>query len=194
MKPYNGAKAERISNETLPAGGYIACMLDGRIEEVNYGDHKGAKLKIDFDIVDGPYAGFFDRQFMLSTYDDKKWKGVIRLDVPDEGDKFFESAKRRFNNFIYAVEASNKDKGYTWNWDESQLKGKLIGVIFGNKEWEFNGKTGWASVCAALCSVQDIREGNYKVPADKPLKRASNSTVGGSGEYVPVPGDEDLPF
>ena len=192
MKPYSGAKAERISNETLPAGGYISCILDARMEEVNYGDHMGAKLKIDFDIVDGPYAHFFDRQFAASTFDDKRWKGTIRLDYPDESSKYFESAKRRFNNFIYAVEQSNP--GYTWNWDETGLKRMKIGTIFGNKEWEFNGKTGWSSVCAALCSIQDIREGNYKVPADKPLKTASNSSVGGSGEYVPVPGDEDLPF
>lgn len=192
MKPYNGAKAERISNETLPAGGYISCILDAEVENVNYGDHTGQKLRIHFDIVDGPYAHFFDRQFAASTFDDKKWKGVIRLDVPDESSKYFESAKRRFNNFIFAVEQSNP--GYTWNWDESGLKRLKIGTIFGNKEWEFNGKTGWSSVCAALCSVQDIREGNYKVPADKPLKTASVPAVGGSGEYVPVPGDDDLPF
>ena len=192
MKPYNGAKAERISNETLPAGGYISCILDAEIENVNYGDHTGQKLRIHFDIVDGPYAHFFDRQFAASTFDDKKWKGVIRLDYPDEGSKYFESAKRRFNNFIYAVEQSNP--GYTWNWDEAGLKRMKIGTIFGMKEWEFNGKTGWASVCAALCSIQDIREGNYKVPADKPLKTASAPAVGGSGEYVPVPGDDDLPF
>ena len=192
MKPYNGAKAERISNETLPAGGYISCILDAEIENVNYGDHTGQKLRIHFDIVDGPYAHFFDRQFAASTFDDKKWKGVIRLDYPDEGSKYFESAKRRFNNFIYAVEQSNP--GSTWTWDEAGLKRMKIGTIFGMKEWEFNGKTGWASVCAALCSIQDIREGNYKVPADKPLKTASAPAVGGSGEYVPVPGDDDLPF
>lgn len=183
MKQYNGAKAEKQTKETLPAGGYEALILGAEVENNDWGE----RLRIDFDICAGPYAGFFDRQFAGSTFDDKKWKGSIRLTVPDEQSKFFEGDKRRFNNFLYAVEDSNK--GYTWNWDETSLKRLKIGVIFANKEWEYEGKTGWATVCQSLCSIEDIRTGNYTVPADKPLKK----TGAAAESYTPVT-DEDLPF
>jgi len=184
MKKYSGARAERQTKEALPAGGYVVQIKGAEIETLDWGE----KLRLDFDIYEGPYAGFFDQQFAASTFDDKKWKGSFRLIVPSEGSQYFEGEKRRFNNFIYAIEASNPN--YTWDWDETKLKGKFLGAIFGNKEWEYNGKTGWATVCAGLCSADDIRQGNYKVPADRPLKTASQPAT---ETFKSIP-EEELPF
>lgn len=187
MKQYKGAASERMDTRTLPAGGYVARILHAEVESFDWGE----KLRIDFDICEGEYKGYFDQQFAASNFDDKKWKGAIRLVVPNEGSQYFEGEKRRFNNFIWSIENSNK--GYTWGWDESTLTGKMIGVIFGNKEWEYKGKTGWAAVCTGLCSVDDIRMGNYKVPADKPLKKPAEPAVSGAEAFASVSEDE-LPF
>ena len=53
------------------------------------------------------------------------------------------------------------------------MKGKLVGVLFRNREWEMNGNTGWTTECCALTDVDDIRQGKYRQPKDKPLKVTS---------------------
>lgn len=79
--------------------------------------------------------------------------------------------KRAFGNAVWSIEASNP--GYHWDWDETKLKGKLVGVLFRNREWEMNGNTGWTTECCALTDVDDIRQGKYRQPKDKPLKVTS---------------------
>lgn len=184
MKQYNGAKAEKTTNEKLPAGGYVVQIMGAEVETLDWGE----KLRLDFEIYEGKYAGFFAAQYRASTFDDKKWKGCFRLIVPSEGSQYFESEKRRFNNFIYAIEASNPN--YHWDWNEKGLKGKFLGVVYGEKEWEYKDKTGWATVCAALYSADDIRQGNYKVPEPKALQKAAEK----ASEPFQTVSDDDLPF
>ena len=46
----------------------------------------------------------------------------------------------------------------------------MTGVLFRNEEWEYNGNTGWSTRCCAFAAVGDIRDGNFKMPKEKPLK------------------------
>ena len=56
IKSYNGFKAERTAaKETLPAGGYVAKIMDASVIKYDWGE----VLKIDFDIAEGEYKGFF---------------------------------------------------------------------------------------------------------------------------------------
>ena len=91
---------------------------------------------------------------------------------------------------MFCVEDGNP--GYHWDWDESTLKGKTVGVLFRNREWEYNGKTGWSTECCALACVGDIRDGNFKMPKDKPLKEKAVSSDGFA--EVSSGSDDDLPF
>jgi len=172
MKPFNGYKPEKIvSRETLPAGGYIAEIL--KAEEVPY--DWGNVLVISFDIAEGQYKDHFEKDYKAQTNEDRKWRGTCRINIPkDDGTEKDAFTKKMFNNAMYAIEDSNP--GYKWNWNETTLNGKKIGVLFRNKEWEYNGKTGWTTECYALASVNDIRSGNYKIAKDKPLKNKSVST------------------
>lgn len=172
MKQFSGFEAKKSAGarEALPAGGYVAKILD--VEEVCY--EWGNVLILSFDIIEGLYKDFFDKDYKEQDREDKKWRGKYRLNEPkDDGSEKDGWTKRSFGNAIWAIESSNKD--YHWNWDESTLKGKIVGVLFRNREWEMNGNTGWTTECCALTSVEDIRSGKFRQPKDKPLKDKQTS-------------------
>ena len=190
IKSYNGFKPERTTaRETLPAGGYVAKIMDATVINYDWGD----KLKVDFDIAEGEYKGFFATDYRNNTNDDKKWRGTYRINIPNESNQYFDSQRKSFNNFIACLEETNN--GFHWAWDETALKGKGIGVLFRNKEWEYNGSTGWTTECCAVTTAKDIREGNFKLPKDKPLKaKETASATSFSNAFTAVDDDSDLPF
>lgn len=185
MEKFDGFKAEQtLWNEPLPAGGYVAQIFGAKEESYDWGN----VLVISFDIAEGKYAGYFNDLYKNTDRDDKKWKGHYRLTVPKEGSQYFESNRRIFNNAIWAIEESNS--GYHWDWNEAGLKGKFIGVLFRNREWEYNGSTGWTTECGAVTSVEKIRTGDFKIPKDKPLKKVDAP----ADNFTHLATDEDLPF
>ena len=190
IKSYNGYKPERTTaRETLPAGGYVAKIMDATVINYDWGD----VLKVDFDIAEGEYKGFFAADYRNNTNDDKKWRGTYRINIPNESNQYFDSQRKSFNNFIACLEETNS--GFHFDWDESKLKGKGIGVLFRNKEWEYNGSTGWTTECCAVTTAKDVREGNFKMPKDKPLKAKTASTgTYSASAFAPVEDDSDLPF
>lgn len=190
MQAFNGFKAERsAAREIIPAGGYVAKIIGARVDSFdNY-----SKLVIAFDITEGKYAGFFQKDFDNNPREDKKWRGVLRLTVPvDDGSEKDEWSKRSFGNAMWAIEESNP--GYRWDWDENKLKGKTVGVLFRNREWEMNGNTGWTTECCAFESTQRVRDNEFKMPKDKPLpEKPAGGTFSG---FAAVSSDStgDLPF
>ena len=190
IKSYNGFKPERTTTrETLPAGGYVAKIMDATVINYDWGD----VLKVDFDIAEGEHKGFFATDYRNNTNDDKKWRGTYRINIPNESNQYFDSQRKSFNNFIACLEETNN--GFHWAWDETALKGKGIGVLFRNKEWEYNGSTGWTTECCAVTTAKDIREGNFKMPKDKPLKaKETASATSFSNAFTAVDDDADLPF
>ncbi len=189
IKPYNGFKAERTSTrETLPAGGYVAKIMDATVLTYDW----GSVLKVDFDIAEGDRKGFFAADYRNNTNDDKKWRGSYRINVPNESNQYFDSQKKSFNNFIACLEETNN--GYHWDWDESKLKGKGVGVLFRNKEWEYNGSTGWTTECCAVTTAQAVREGTFRMPKDKPLAKKETTSAYPAATFAEVDDDADLPF
>ena len=166
MKQYNDVKAEKPSGgkETLPAGGYVCQIFSARVESGDWGD----TLVVAHDVCEGEYAGLFKRDYENNPRDDKKWRGTFRLKLPkDDGSEQDAWKKRSLGNFIWAIEQSNP--GYSWGWDEKTLKGKKIGLLYRNKEWEYNGRSGWTTEAAGTESVENIRDGKFRALKDKPL-------------------------
>lgn len=189
IKQYNGFKAERSggAREILPAGGHVGKILDARVQDYSW----GSVLVLSHDVSEGEYKDFFRRDYAENTNEDKKWRGNLRLNIPkDDGSEKDEWTKRTFNNAMWAIEESNP--GYTWNWDEKSLKNKTVGLLYRNKEWGMNGNTGWTTECCALASADDIREGKFKVPKDKPLKEKPAAAV--NWTEIADDDDSDLPF
>jgi hypothetical protein len=195
MKEYAGyeAKKSEAAGAALPAGGYVAKILGAEVKEYEWGD----VLIISFDIAEGDYKGYFANRWKADENSDfeRKWKGIYRLNIPSDKSRYPDSDKRNFNNCMWAVETSNK--GYTWGWDESTLKGKMIGVLFSNREWEMNGNTGWTTECSHVTSIGDIRGGTFTTPKDKPLKKSETpkeSPTEQAQKLADIISDDELPF
>jgi hypothetical protein len=178
MIQFKGMRAERNvsgggEREKLPAGGYVARITKTYIKKQSWAD----QLVIEFDICEGDYIGFFQRDADNNTFEPGKWRGVYRLNIP-KGDEFSDrdlADQKKFNNLIYALEDSNR--GYRFDGDELLMRGKVIGVIFGNKQWEYNGNTGWSTQCFGVDSAANIREGSYVMPKDRPLRKKKAKSV-----------------
>ena len=193
MKAFAGFKAEKASSgrEILPAGGYVCDIKSAKVEEYRGGEFSALVLAIE--VAEGQYAGFWKKDYDQNTNDDKKWRGTYRISIPkDDGTEQDGWTKRTFGNFIWCIQESNP--GYTWNWDEKTLKGKKLGVLYRNKEWEFDGKTGWTTEAAGSVSVDDIRSGNFKPLKDKPLKDKPKEDSRPQFTEEPAGDENDLPF
>lgn len=191
MRPYNGYKAERRSRRVpLPAGGYVVKILEAKEVEYDW----GSKLQLSFDVVEGEHRDFFARDYREQAEERKKWRGTYRLGVPkDDGSDKDEWTKRDFNNAMACIEQSNP--GFHWDWDEKTLVGKLVGVIYRNREWEMNGRTGWTTEAGKLTDIDDIRSGAFKPLDDKPLERWAVGWGGAAASTGWTEVDEnDLPF
>lgn len=198
-KPNNWNEVQEFTDRPkLPLGAYVCKVRRAVVQSNDFGE----QLCILFDIAEGEFAGFFDSDFKSNTRDDKKWKGVLRQFLPrDDGSEKDEWTKSSFKGMVTSFEKSNP--GYQWNWDEASLSGKLVGILFRNEEWEWDGKSGWAVRPFRAISIDSVRSGDFTVPKDKPLKnKTSNQNI--SDIYFPqserpqtfdeIEDNGDLPF
>ena len=130
QKPKHWDSVQEFSDRPkLPLDAYVCRVKQVSLADTNY----GPQLLILFDIEEGEQRGFFSKEFKANTMQDKKWKGVIRQFLPkDDGTDNDEWTKSSFKGLTTAFEHSNP--GYTWNWEETSLVGKLVGILFRNEE------------------------------------------------------------
>ena len=183
MKKWNGYDTVEVFGQKrrLPVGNYVCKILGA--EEKEYG--WGSVLLISFDIAEGEYKNFYKEQYDKQT-GQKAWKGVFRVNCPkDNGDPKDEQVKKNFKTFIHHVEKSNA--GYKWDWNEASLKGKLVGGVFGEKEYEVDGNTGFFITIRYTTDIKSLD----KMTTPKPLmlKRETGFKENTSWEQ-----DEPLPF
>ena len=197
MRPFNNYDTTQTisARAQLPVGAYICQIL--KAEEKVYSSPKGEwrKLEVSFDISEGEQKDFYANDYRTQSGEDKKWKGVLRMNIPtDDGSEADGWTKRSFKTNILAIEESNN--GYHWDWNEAQLKGKTVGIVFRSEEWEYNGKRGWRTAPFKMVPAADVKSGNIKIPDPKPLngKAASQaSTAADLSDFVEV-ASADLPF
>lgn len=185
-KPNNWESVQVFSDRPkLPLGAYICTIKKAVIQNNGYGD----QLCILFDISAGEFAGYYADDYKANQREDKKWRGVLRQFLPkDDGSDKDEWTKSGLKGLITSIENSNR--GYVWNWDETTLSGKEVGIVFRNEEWEYNGKTGWAVRPFRATSVSSIDDCTYTLPKDKPLKDKSTDSFGGYTSPVSAPGNQ----
>lgn len=197
MRPFKDYETTQTitGSRQLPVGAYICQIF--KAEEKVYTSPKGEwhKLEVSFDISEGEHKDFYANDYRAQSGEDKKWKGVIRLNVPnDDGSEMDAWNKRSFKTNMQAIEESNS--GYHWDWNEAQLKDKTVGIVFRSEEWEYNGKSGWRTAAFKFIPAADVKSGNFKIPDPKPLngKAASQaSTAADLSDFVEV-ASADLPF
>lgn len=177
--------------------GYVAVICG--VQDVE----KKEYLEIRWDFTEEPFRGA-----NRSTFDRFGWWPTLMRR------SYKESARGMFRAFLTAVEGSNP--GYEFDSHNLQaLNGKRLGVVLGEEEYpKKDGSIGKRLVVSAVKTVQQIYDGDFKVPALKKLSGGSyGSTYGGSsasynpssasgsyaGSYggnpeIPDFNSEDVPF
>lgn len=209
---WNDVKPATMGDGTkLPAGGYVCKIKQAKVEQKQRQDRTTYEmLSIAFDIYDGEYAGFFEDQYRESTYSDKKWKGVIRQMIPaDDGTEKDNRIKSFFKGAITAIEESNP--GYHFNFDERTLTDKLVGIIFREEEYDYDGRQGMAVKPFIMMDSHKVSAGEFNIPKPKMLNRDQQTSPAPyavpayqapapsfypqqPANFVPLPTDDDLPF
>lgn len=181
MKPisnYENVQASTGEFARPTAGGYICHIVD--VEDVPYdaNTQKGDYLKIFYDIADGEFENYYAEA--NAKFGGEWWSKFIR--------SYKEKALGMFKHFTNCVEASNV--GYSWDWNEKGLRGKVIGLVFGEEEYEKNdGKIATRLYVKDVKTVEDIKAGNFKVPELKTIPRATITP-----QFEVLEDDETLPF
>ena len=170
---------------TLPVNGYIIGILDVIEKHESWGDI----LEIKFDIAEGEYKNYYTNQYRDSQFENKKYRGIYRINIPKEdGSEQDGWTLRRFKTDITAIEASNP--GFHWDWNEQQLKGKTVGMVFQAREWELDGKSGFWTAPHSFKDIELIRSGKYKIPDPRLLNKASET----ANSFIELDTEIELPF
>lgn len=172
LKPINWGSVQAVNGgegfQKLPAGGYV-CRIQNVIDvpDKEY-------LVIDLDIAEGEFKGHFENQYVRfgGNWKCKKYQS------------YKEKALPMFKGFTTSVEESN-DR-YIWDFDENKLKGKLVGVLFGDEEYMTD--SGDIRVIAKpqfFRSVKTIRDGDFTTPSIKRLRDDGKAEYAGTANGIP---------
>ena len=185
--------ARRKSFPQLPKGAYVVKIKNAKEDKWPSGD---TYVKMAFDIAEGEYKDFYQKQFDADSREDKKWPfdAVYNLNVPTDGSQQY--VWDNWNTFFADLEDSNS--GFVFDGDLKKLSGKVIGGKFANKQSENNGNVYDHIILKWTCLAEDVRSGNYgKMPNDKLIgvgtaKRESAD----SDDFMNIPdsSEEELPF
>ena len=154
-------RENKFSSYLVP-GGYIA-----QIGAVKH-DSMKKELVFRFDICEGEYKGYFSKEYSTNISNGWPNKGVATYRYSDE------NGERFLNQLIDHVEKSNP--GYTWDGDETKLKGKKVGVYYQNNTYtNRNGEEKKGTSFPKFVSVEDIRNGNFSIDETSKKKEVKSS-------------------
>jgi len=169
--------------ETLPAGGYKCVIKEVKCNEASNGKEF---LKVSFDIAEGEYADFYKRKYLNDSRQDKKWSGVAAIFTEGYEPN---STNPKFKGMVTALEESNS--GYKFDWNEENMKGKKIGIVMREEEFEgYDGSIHTATKFSRFVSYDKAEDA--KIPAIKKLPEKGDAF----DSFTTVSGDtgDDLPF
>lgn len=119
---------EFVESDHLKLGGHI-CI----IKNVKNYNHNGIdKVSLELDIAEGEQKDYYQKKYDERNGNAKFWDDGATLSFVAEPTE--DKDKSYIKGLIKAIESYND--GYTWDWDETKLKGKKIGVNFSLKEYQ----------------------------------------------------------
>lgn len=183
------------SYEVLEAGGHI-CKIIQVSETKSKAGRDMVVILLDTDATD-KQPGYFKKKFDNNQNPDKKWpnNATIRQLVYDADN----NPSKGFVTFIDCVKKCypglTDDKIFGNFPIGTNLKGKLIGGVFGREEYLNNyGDSKFAVKFQSFRTLEEIKKG-VEVPKDKLLNPggSSNNSFDSNGDITPVD-DGDMPF
>lgn len=120
--------SEYTESERLKLGGRM-CI----IKNVKNYNHNGIdKVSLELDIDEEENKDFYQKKYDERNENAKFWDDGATISFVSEPTE--DRDKSYIKGLIKAIESYND--GYTWNWDETTLKNKKIGVNFSLKEYQ----------------------------------------------------------
>ena len=128
IKDFDKVEAKGMDDfRGLPIGAYECVIMDARI---NHNEQSGKDtFKVSVDIASGEFKDYFRKMYENDARIDRKWNNNAVKYLSYTGDNV-----AYFKGFIKTLENSNV--GYTWDWDETKLKGKKVCGVFQYEEYE----------------------------------------------------------
>ena len=169
MQDYTSYAKQPAQFEILPAGGYIARIVD--IDDRGWTGHPELAHLIHMDIAEGEHTAIFHRNNLDS--EKKKWL-TYWFAEPIKGSPDWLLSK--VGGIQTALAESNDGVNLG---DPKTWKGKLIGVVVGDEEVESKSGTIYTRPYVSyVCSTERIRKGlgqpgGYKIPKLKKLETTS---------------------
>ena len=184
--------------EKISLGGHKGIIIKAEEYTSDFSGKKSLKVYVDT-ASDDKQPGYFKKQYENDTRIDRKYpNGAIKY-VP-LGEE--ENQVKILKSFITAYENSNNCQ-FDWNKDWDQLKGKKIGIIFGQEE--YTSQDGTTKLATKLNQFRSIdKVDNIKIPKVKLLdgtyveyeeytKSSADKAKDLFGSSVEISSD-DLPF
>lgn len=183
MKSIDMTNVKEAGDFSRPAPGAYICGIV-KVEDVSSKEY----LKVTYDIVEGEFKGYYEE--IRKNNPDWAWAGAYVKSYKD-------AALPMFKRFCTAVSRSNGKyvfDGGVKNHDEQSLKGKKVGLLLGEEEYEGNDGT----IKTRLYVVREFsvdKIGDQKIPELKKLK-VDDSAANTSDEFVKVPDGTEgaIPF
>ena len=146
----------------LPAGGYVCIVTDAVASRSAAGT---PLLIISLDIIEGEFKGYFRN----ANFPPKIFQSIF-----DKKGKISPYFKGMMKNFESSNAGFTVTNGY---FDEKSLVNKIIGVVFGDVEREYNGKIYTDAKPVFTVSVDRIRSGDFKIPEIKKIDTSRSNIV-----------------
>lgn len=162
-----------VSIPKLPAGGYVCRILNVGVDSTQNGS---TFIKLQIDIQEGEYAAHFTKLWNASKNSqyERKWKGVYKIFLPvNHGDaEKYKKAIAFYKGQVNSITRSNgmPEMNIEAGYDPDVFKGKLVGVLFREAEYDIDGKRGTFTEPAFLIDAAKIRSGDFQIPEMRRLQ------------------------
>ena len=185
MKDYTSYAKQPMQFEVLPAGGYVAKIVE--VDDRDWSGHKEKAHMIQMDIAEGEHMALYARN--NKGADANRWLSYWFAEPVDGSPDWMLSKVGGIQtSLMESNNAVNLSDPYSW-------KGKLIGVVVGNEEVESKSGTVYERPYVSyVCSADRIRKGDYKIPK---VKKLPTITMPLSSTELPdsfSAAEDDIPF
>lgn len=162
---------ESTPGEKLPAGGYVAVIVD--VEDVPSKEY----LWIVYDIKEGEHAGHYSDDFGKRN----AWAHRFTRSYKD-------SAEGMFKAFLNRLEESNRGRFDAKAWqarsDEREFVGLEVGIVLQTRFYtNEKGEDKEALEVRGVYASQDVRNGDFKLPEPNDAREKAPA----AGAYDDVP-------
>lgn len=191
MQDYTSYAKQPAQFEILPAGGYIAKIIE--VDDRTWSGHSESAHMIHMDIAEGEHMGIYKKNNAASDKD--RWL-TYWFAEPMAGSP--EWLLSKVGGIQTSLAESNDKVNLS---DPHSWKGKMVGVVVGDEEYESNSGTVYTRPYVNyICSTERIRKGEnqpggYKIPKLKTLKGATPRPL--SSTEMPdsfSAAEDDIPF